>query len=64
MAPTTTRRRQAVFRPIATALAGAVLVLSSLAGAVSAAGPLPALPPPSPLGPIDPQSITQAADQT
>ncbi len=64
MAPSHAARRRAPFRPIATALAGAVLVLSSLASAVSAAGPLPPLDPPPPLEPLDKQVVTQSKDQT
>jgi M6 family metalloprotease-like protein len=56
--------RRTELRPIAAALATTALILGGLAGPASAAGPLPPLPPPPQFEPIDPQNVTQAADQT
>jgi len=50
-------------RSLAAACAGSLLILAGLAGPASAADPPPLPDPPPALDPIDPQVVTQAADQ-
>ena len=55
--------RRGRLRSLATAFAASLLIVASTAGFASAADPPPLPDPPPALEPIDPQVVTQAADQ-